>query len=148
MSYQRETESPDERRSRQRRARLTLLVVAVAATAVIVPLVVHVRHSWATSGGVAGSGDPSGTAVRSPSAESEQGPDAVAVDPDQPWLHQLAYDAAAMADGLAARGETRTLTAPAQGARCPKDTGGMSAALGVPLAYEGDGLSDYPDRCE
>jgi hypothetical protein len=144
VSYQRETESPDERRHRQLRARRTLLVVAAVAAAVIVPLGIHVRHSWDAWGPVDGSTGLPSTSEPSPSAADEEG---LAVDPEQPELYPLAADATALAKAVEARGNTVTLTAPPRPFACPADTGAMSTALGVPLDYAGGTLTDYPDRC-
>jgi hypothetical protein len=142
VNYQRETESLEERRRRQRRARLTLLGAVVLAAAVVVPLGVHVRHSWDTSTPVDGSTGLPGAASSSPVSEEE-----VAVDPEQPWLRPLAEAATAYAGTLDAGGETLQLTSSDPNA-CPEDTGAMAAALGVPLDYTGGRLSDYPDLCE
>ena len=145
MSYPRDAESPDERRHRQRRARLTLLTAVGLAAAVIVPLGIHVRHSWdAVSTPVDGSTGLPSTPGSSPSPVSE---DAVVVDPEQPWLRPLAEDATAYADALDAGGETLRLTTTHPNV-CPLDTGAMAAALGVPVDYTGGRLSDYPDECK
>jgi hypothetical protein len=134
VSYQRETQSPDERGRRLRRSRLTLLVAVAIAAAVIVPLVLEVRQAAERSR----ASNPSSTAA-------EDGE--LLVDPEEPELGPLAAEATALAQSLDAREEILQLAATTQPPSCPEDTGAMSAVLGLRLDYEGGALADWDDQC-